>query len=161
MAAVETGQPRSHGKSKKKKQRVDVRIDLTPMVDVVLLMLTFFMLTTVFSKPQSIELNLPDRTIGGVPTSSLLTLRVGPDFRIYWNAGAEPKLQKVAFKDLCSFLVERSRSNPKLITLIKVDREATYASMVDVMDVLNLANITRFSLAPMQEADKKLIAKAG
>jgi biopolymer transport protein ExbD len=164
MAAVETGQPRSHGKSKKKKKRrVGVRIDMTPMVDVVLLLLTFFMLTTVFNKPQSMELNLPpdDKTTVEVAESSLLTLRVAPDFTIYWNNGADPKLQKVAFKDLRSFLIDRGKANPKLITLIKIDREATYKNMVDVMDELNMAKITRFSLAPMQDADKKLIAKAG
>jgi len=164
MAAVETGQPRASTKGKRKKRRVGVRIDMTPMVDVCMLLLTFFMLTTVFSKPQTMELNLPpdSKVQVEVAASSLLTLRVAKDFTIYWEVGNEPnKLQKVPFKDLRSFLAERLRNNSKLITLVKVDRDATYENMVDIMDELNLANITRFSLAPMNEGDKKLMAKAG
>ena len=161
MAAVETGQPRSHAKGKKKKRRVGVRVDMTPMVDVAMLLLTFFMLTTVFSKPQTMELNLPpdDKVTVEVAESNLLTLRVGQDGAIYWSIGTEvPK--KVEFKELRSKLVDQNKSNPKLITLVKVDRESTYNTMVDVMDELNLANITRFSLAPMTDADKTLMKKA-
>jgi biopolymer transport protein ExbD len=164
MAAVETGQPRSHGKGgKKKKKRVGVRIDMTPMVDVAMLLLTFFMLTTVFNMPQTMELNLPpdDNAKVEVGESSLITIRVAHDFTIYWNQGSDPKLQRVEFKELRKFLKERLQMNPKLITLVKVDREATYNNMVNIMDELNLANITRFSLAPMKDDDKKLMAKAG
>jgi biopolymer transport protein ExbD len=163
MAAVETGAPRSHGKVAKKhkrKRRLSIRIDMTPMVDVAFLLLTFFMLTTVFSKPQTMEINLPpDETKVEVAESNLLTLRVAADGGIFWNMGTElPK--KIAFAELRPLLLERSRANPKLITLVKVDREGTYTMMVDIMDELNLANITRFSLAPMLPADKDLLKKA-
>jgi biopolymer transport protein ExbD len=164
MAAVETGQPRSHGKQKKKKRRVGVRIDMTPMVDVVLLLLTFFMLTTMFNKPQAMEINLPPdaKTTVEVKESSLLTLRVAPDLTIYWNKGSDPKLQKLAMKDLRTFLTECNKENPQLITLLKIDRDATFKAMVDVMDeIVNMAKLQRFSLAPMTDVDKKLIAKAG
>lgn len=163
MAAVETGAPRSHGKVAKKhkrKRRLSIRIDMTPMVDVAFLLLTFFMLTTVFSKPQTMEINLPpDETKVEVAESNLLTLRIASDGGIFWNMGTEaPK--KIAFAELRGLLLERSRTNPKLITLVKVDRESTYNMMVDIMDELNLANITRFSLAPLLPADKDLLKKA-
>lgn len=164
MAAVETGQPRAHGKQKKKKRRVGVRIDMTPMVDVVLLLLTFFMLTTAFMKPQAMEINLPpdSKTTVEVAASSLLILRVAPNFTIYWSVGDDPKLQKIEFKDLRSFLVDRNKTNPKLITLLRIDREATFKNMVDIMDtIVNTAKVERFSIAPMTDADKKLMAKAG
>jgi biopolymer transport protein ExbD len=164
MAAVETGQPRAHGKQKKKKRRVGVRIDMTPMVDVVLLLLTFFMLTTAFMKPQAMEINLPPdtKTTVEVAESSLLTLRVSTDFTIFWSIGSDPKLQKMKFEDLRAFLVDRNKANPKLITLLKVDREATFKNMVDIMDtIVNTAKVERFSIAPMTDADKKLMAKAG
>ncbi len=162
MAAVETGPPRSHGKGKKKKKRrVGVRIDMTPMVDVAMLLLTFFMLTTVFSKPQTMELNMPPPTKVEVGQSSLLTLRVSPDFTIYWNKGNDPKLQKVSFADLRKFLIDQDHSTYKMVTLIKIDREAKYNDMVDLIDEINLANISRFSITPMDETDKKLMAKAG
>jgi biopolymer transport protein ExbD len=74
--------------------------------------------------------------------------------------GNEPTvLKKVAFKELRPLLVERLRSIPKLITLVQIDRDAKYNDMVDIMDELNLANITKFSIAPMKDVDKKLIAK--
>ncbi|HTP12950.1 MAG TPA: biopolymer transporter ExbD [Bacteroidota bacterium] len=164
MAAVETGQPRSHGKQKKKKRRVGVRIDMTPMVDVVLLLLTFFMLTTAFMKPQAMEINLPpnkQQTVD-VAESKLLILRVSSDFKIYWSVGSDTKLQKVDFKDLRSFLADRNKSTPGLIALLRIDRDATFKNMVDIMDTfVNTAKLERFSIAPMTDADKKLMAKAG
>jgi len=155
-AAPRGGHDRKKGK-KKKKRRLGVRIDNTPMVDVAFLLLTFFMLTTTLNRPQTMEINLPpnDATVE-VAQSNLLTLRVKEDGSIYWNMAVD-KPEKVAYKDLRSLMARQSAANPKLITLIKVDRKGKYHMMVDVMDELNLANITRFSLAPMQDADKKIL----
>jgi len=150
------------GKKKhKKKKRLNVRIDMTPMVDVVMLLITFFMLTTVFNTPLTMEIKLPPdfNTEVEVAESSLLTLRVLADGSIYWNQGFENP-QTVEFKDLHKLLVERLAANPKLICLVKVEREGTYKMMVDIMDELSIANITRFSFAPFKEFDKKFIAKA-
>ena len=163
MAGADVAESKSHAKGKKKKKkRAGVRIDMTPMVDVALLLLTFFMLTTVFNKPQTMELNLPpDKEVKvEVAASTLLTVRVAPNMQIYWNMGNEPTaLKKIAFKELRPLMVERLRSIPKLITLVQIDREAKYNDMVDIIDELNLANITRFSIAPLKDTDKKLIAR--
>ena len=134
---------------------------MTPMVDVAFLLLTFFMLTTYFSKPQTMELNLPpdDKATVEVAESNLLTLRVSASNEIFWNMGTEP-LQKIDLQRLRPFLLERNKNNPKLITLVKIDREGTYTMMVDMIDELNVAEITRFSLAPMTDGDKKLMDKA-
>jgi biopolymer transport protein ExbD len=162
MAAVDTAEPRAakRGKKKhKKKRRLGIRIDMTPMVDVAFLLLTFFMLTTTFSKPQTMEINLPPgESKVEVAESNLLTLRIMDDGSIFWNIGVEPP-KKIEFKDLHGLLVERSQSNPKLITLVKVDRKAKYKQMVDVMDELQVSNVTRFSLAPMLPQDKEEVAK--
>jgi biopolymer transport protein ExbD len=162
-AAVETGGGRGHkkgGKKHKKKRRIGIHLDMTPMVDIAFLLLTFFMLTSVFSRPQTMEINLPpEETTVEVAESNLLTIRVDSAGSIFWNMGIDPPAF-VAFKDLRGMLLERSRSNPKLITLVKVDRGGTYNMMVNIMDELNLANITRFSLAPMLQADKELLKKA-
>lgn len=55
MAAVDTAEHRGHkkGKKRKKARRIAIRIDMTPMVDVAFLLLTFFMLTTQMTKPQT------------------------------------------------------------------------------------------------------------
>jgi len=125
-------------------------------------LLTFFMLTTVFNKPQTMELNLPpDKEVKvEVAASTLLVVRVAPNMQIYWNMGNEPAaLKRVAFKELRPLLIEKLRGIPKLITLVQIDREAKYNDMVDVIDELNLANITKFSIAPLKDTDKKLIAR--
>jgi len=163
MAGADVAESKSHEKGKKrKKKRLAIRIDMTPMVDVVLLLLTFFMLTTVFSKPQTMELNLPpDSDVRvEVAATTLLIIRVTPNMDIYWNMGNEPTaLKKITFKELRPLLAERFHNIPRLITLVQIDREAKYSDMVDIIDELNLANITRFSIAPLKELDKKLISK--
>lgn len=163
MAGVDVGGGRSsrkrHGK-KKAKKRINIRIDMTPMVDVAFLLLTFFMLTTVFRKPQTLEINLPPKDVDvKIAESNLMTLRVDENLNIYWNMGIEvPK--KIKFDDLRKFLQEKSKENPKLVVLIKIDRKSKYHAMIDIIDELNLANLTRFSLAPMTDIDKKEMARA-
>ncbi|MFA6468071.1 MAG: biopolymer transporter ExbD [Bacteroidota bacterium] len=166
MADVDLSQSKGkqkHG-GKKKRKRINVRIDMTPMVDVAFLLLTFFMLTTSMSKPQTMEINLPPSdTKADVAESNLLTLRITEDFRVFWNVGTEKPVtvdganKKERLINLGKLLKERSRANPKLITLIKVDGKAKYIDMVDVMDELNINDISRFSLAPMEDKDKKEI----
>ena len=157
------GAPRGHDKKKKKhkkKRRLGVRIDMTPMVDVAFLLLTFFMLTTTMNRPQTMEINLPpdNKAKVEIAQSNLMTLLVKENGDIYWAIGDQPP-EKVAFKDLQTTLKQKNRDNPKLVTLIKIDRKGKYNMMVDIMDELNLANVTRFSLAPMTDADKTVLAK--
>ena len=164
MAGMDGGAaPRGHDKKKKKHKkmrRLGVRLDMTPMVDVAFLLLTFFMLTTTMNRPQTMEINLPPGEAKvEIAESNLLTLRVKDDGSIYWNI-AHDAPQKVAYKDLRALMVQKNQQNPKLVTLIKVDRKGKYHMMVDIMDELNLANVTRFSLAPLVDADKQELAKA-
>ena len=165
MGAVESGgESKSHargGKKHKKKRRLRIRIDMTPMVDVAFLLLTFFMLTTYFSKPQTMELNLPadEKAQVEVAESNLLTIRVASDGQLYWNIGMDPANQ-IDVKELRKFLVDKNKENPKLITLLKIDRDGKYNMLIKVMDEINIAQVTRFSLAPMTEYDKRQIQKA-
>ena len=163
MAGMDAGAaPRGHDKKKKKHKkmrRLGVRIDMTPMVDVAFLLLTFFMLTTSMRRPQTMEINLPPgKAIVEVAQSNLLTLLVKENGTIYWTIGMDPP-QKVDFKDFGSLIRQKNQQNQRLITLIKVDRKGKYHYMVDIMDELNLANVNRFSLAPMTDADKLILQK--
>ena len=164
MAGMDGGAaPRGHDKKKKKhkkKRRLGVRIDMTPLVDVAFLLLTFFIMTTTMNRPQTMEINLPPKdTKVEVAQSNLLTLRIKEDGSIYWNIADEVP-QKVEYKNLRAMMVQKNQQNAKLITLIQVDRKGKYHMMVDIMDELNLANVTRFSLAPLTDADKKKLEKA-
>jgi len=159
VAAPKTREPKGHKKIGKK--RVGIRIDMTPMVDVVMLLITFFMLTTVFNTPQTMEINLPPdpKARVEVAETSLMTLRVMSDGSVYWNMGIETP-NPVAFKELRPLIAEHLNLNSKLIILLKVDREGTFEQMVDIMDELNLANVTRFSLAPLTAMDKEYLQKS-
>ena len=162
MAEVQSsgGGAKKRHQKKHRKKRMPVRIDMTPMVDVAFLLLTFFMLTTVFNAPQTMEINMPpeDNKIE-VPESNLLNLRIDQHGEIFWSKGSEIP-HKIPFSQVRSLVTNESKANAKLVTLIKVDREGTYHSLVDIMDELNLASITRFSLAPLEQADKDLMAQA-
>ena len=156
-------EPRKHGKAKKRKKgrRVGIRIDMTPLVDVAFLLLTFFMLTTSMSRPQTMEINLPpdEKVKVEIAESNLLTIRVNAKGEIFWNFALDlPK--KIEFADLRKFLTEKAAANPKLTVLLKIDREGKYNTMVNMIDEFNESKITRFSLGPMQDQDKALMAKA-
>ena len=134
---------------------------MTPMVDVAFLLLTFFMLTTYFSKPQTMELNLPpdEKAQVEVAESNLLTIRIAPDGVVFWNTGTDPA-NKIEMKELRKFLKDKNKENPKLITLLKIDRDGKYEYLVKAMDEVALAKVERFSLAQMNEYDKRQIQKA-
>ena len=143
-----------------KKGRVAVRMDMTPMVDIAFLLLTFFMLTTVFRKPQTLEINLPPKeTNVKIAESNLMTLRVDENDSLYWNMGIELP-HKIKYEELRTFLENKAKENPKLVVLVKIDRKSKYHIMIDIIDELNLANLNRFSLAPMTDIDKKEMSKA-
>jgi biopolymer transport protein ExbD len=156
----EGGGRKKHGK-KKAKKRVSIRIDMTPMVDVAFLLLTFFMLTTVFRKPDTLEINLPPDKNAEVKMaeSNLLQIRCDENMNLYWNVGFEIP-HRFKFEDLRKFLQDKAKENPKFVVLIKVDRKAKYHALIDIIDELNLAQLGRFSMAPITDIDKKEMSKA-
>src|ERR1039458_8600569 len=117
----------SGGKKGKKRARLGVRLDMTPMVDVAFLLLTFFMLATTLLAPQVMEVTLPpDSEIRvAAAESPLLTLRIRKDLTVFWNMGNEAP-QKIEQKEVLGKLREHLQINPKLSTLIKIDRDARY-----------------------------------
>jgi biopolymer transport protein ExbD len=159
MGAVDTPERAAKGKGglHRPKRRVRVRIDMTPMVDVAFLLLIFFMVTTVFRKPQAMEVNLPPENAKvQVPESNVMTLYVRADQRIYYRMGTGG-IGATQKKDLIELFQDNEKMNPELIILAKVDRRATYETMVDMMDALALAEMTRFSLIPMAPDDAQLV----
>jgi biopolymer transport protein ExbD len=147
----------SKRKKKRSKRRTGIVLDMTPMVDIAFLLLTFFMLTTTMSKPTTMEINLPpNETKVEVAESNLLTLRVSDKSEYYWNMGVD-KPEKTTFAEIRQLFQNKLTENPKLIALLKVDRKAKYSHMVDVLDEFALINLTKFSIAPMTEDDMKML----
>ncbi len=93
----EQGSDKKHKKVRAKKS--STHIDMTPMVDLAFLLLTFFMLTTTFSKPKTMDITMPvkdevkdeDRT--KVPASQTLSLLLTENDRIIWYMGVDDPAQ--------------------------------------------------------------------
>jgi biopolymer transport protein ExbD len=136
-----------------KKKRVGVRIDMTPMVDVAFLLLIFFMVTTVFRRPLAMEVNMPEPDARvEVPESNVMTVYVDKDESLFVKMG-KGEIVPVTWADLEPSFAANAEANPNLIILVKIHRDARYEPMVDMMDLLEDANMERFSLIPMKEAD--------
>ena len=91
-AEVQESSGKKRGKGKQKK--MTVRVDFTPMVDMNMLLITFFMLCTTLSKPQTMEISMPsnDKNIteeqkSMVKASQAITLLLGPDNKLYYYEG--------------------------------------------------------------------------
>src|SRR5262245_39268451 len=95
MAGVDVGGGGGGGGKKgrglrKMKRRARIRIDMTPMVDVAFLLLIFFMVTTVFRRPQALEMTIPaEKAEQEIPEQNVLQIRVTKDEQLYWNIGFE------------------------------------------------------------------------
>jgi biopolymer transport protein ExbD len=144
-------------------KRIGIKIDMTPMVDVAFLLLIFFMCTTVFRKPQALEINLPPdpKAKVEIAESNVLTLRVAApedksrgEIRTFWALGKQPYKEE-KLQDLVTVFSEEGKKNPKLVVLVKIDRQAKYKYMVNIIDQLQFAELNRFSLAPLTPAEKQ------
>lgn len=141
------------GPPSRKPKRNGVSMDMTAMVDLAFLLLIFFMVTTVFRRPLAMEINMPEPGAKVlVPESNVTTLYVLRTDQIVSRVGKGERAP-VEWKNLEKFLRDGAAVNDKLIVLVKVDPEAPYERMVDMMDILDDANMSRFSLVVMTDAD--------
>ena len=164
MGAVDTPERRS-GKKKgfsasRKKRRLGIRIDMTPMVDVAFLLLIFFMVTTVFRTPKALEINLPPKDIKqDVGISKTFQIRVIADGRLYWKDGASTApWTRASVTDLKNVLAPY-RGNGDKIIVVNIDRDADFDNMVNMLDELHAAKLTRFSINPLTDKDKAEVEK--
>jgi biopolymer transport protein ExbD len=108
---------------KKKPKKGDARVDMTPMVDLMSLLITFFMLTAAFSKPKVMDIVLPEKLkkdeiveTPKIAESRTLNIILGPNDVVYWYPGkADPDvtiLQETDFSatGIRQVLLERNRA---------------------------------------------------
>jgi biopolymer transport protein ExbD len=121
MAEVQVQENTKGGKKKPKKG--DAHVDMTPMVDLMSLLITFFMLTAAFSKPKVMEIVLPEKIKKGekveppkIAESRTLNVILGPNDKVYWYPGkADPAvtvLQETDFSatGIRKVLLDRNRA---------------------------------------------------
>ena len=105
MAEVSSEHQGSEGKHKKvRAKKSSTHIDMTPMVDLAFLLLTFFMLSTTFSKPKTMEINMPvkpDKPDNELKVNNAVTLLLTDKNKIFWYFGEfkpeETKLDEASF----------------------------------------------------------------
>jgi len=133
-------QKRGNSGKRKAKGRVGFRLDMTPLVDITFLLLTFFMLTTSMITPQTMEMNVPPELEKEVEVreSELVIIRVRADGKMFINMGNEDPEAPVTMKELHKFVVDKNvdLENRAIVTL-KASGEAPYGQVVQILDELN------------------------
>ncbi len=139
---------------KKRPKHHSTHIDMTPMVDLMCLLITFFMLTTAFSKSKVMEIALPERDpkVKPPPVSKARTVNIilGPENKVFWYPGmvenpkSPPPLQETNFSDqgIRKILLER---NKFLFKKVAAFREKTIKENPTMSRDSLLANIKRFN----------------
>jgi biopolymer transport protein ExbD len=159
----------SFASKRKKKKRVGFVLDMTPLVDIAFLLLTFFMLSTTLATPQTMEMSIPPETDNiDVKQSELLILYVRDDSKIFKSVGGDVPVPVKDLKELRSVAVaENLRLKNKLITSLKFGKKVPYGFVVSVLDELNVAEVDitqklssenmkrerKFALTPMTEKE--------
>ena len=133
MASVDTG----GGEHKKgQPQKINLRVDFTPMVDMNMLLITFFMFCTTLSKPQTMDIVMPtkDKDLteddkNQVKASKAITLILGEDDKIYYYMGEPNYNDYTSLKEtsygaggLRDILLERNRDAVAQMRELKIDR---------------------------------------
>lgn len=158
---------KQNGKVFQKKQLI--RVDMTPMVDLGFLLITFFMLATSFSKPNVMDLSLPagENVKGNVINfKNQITFIIGKNDRIFFYQ-AEKKdlkpeiLQETSFTDdKITKVIETAKKNapkPDLFTvIIKPTEDANYKNFVDVLDEMAITDSQRYGISEIADAEKKV-----
>jgi biopolymer transport protein ExbD len=163
MAEISQGSGKKDGKVRSKK--TSTRIDMTPMVDLAFLLLTFFVMTTTLNKPQTMEITMPEKPKAEdkqpmVNEKRVLTLVLGGDDKVYWYLGiTDPKVELSNFSNdgIRKVLLQQNAQIKEMVVLIKPSDESKYKNVVDILDEMNISNIARFALVDITPVDKELI----
>ncbi len=185
MAEMDTsssGGGKKHGGTKSKKH--STRVDMTPMVDLGFLLITFFMLTTTMSKPKTMDLIMPKDTKNEeeqnkVKESTALTILLGKNDKVYYyeglaqdpNAASNPDFFKAttfaAKGGIRDEIIKKKEEVAKMrnakgepedvVVIIKADDESTYKNFVGILDEMAINRISRYATVDITDQDKQWI----
>jgi len=172
------GGGKKDGKVRSKKS--DPRVDLTAMVDLAFLLITFFMLTTSLSKPQSMDLGLPDKEDKKEPVKDIkvdqrrtMTIIMGDNDKIKWYHGlleapevdgkptdaeyGKNGLRKEILKRVVSIPQVTGSKDKGLIVIIKPTKKSTYRNLVDVLDEMAICKVPTYAIVNDISPEEKSI----
>lgn len=185
MAEMDTSS-KGGGKHDKgtKSKKLSTRVDMTPMVDLGFLLITFFMLTTTMSKPKTMDLIMPKETEkeeeqNKVKESTALTILLGKKDQVYYyeglaqdpNASSNPDFFKattfsntngirdviIKKRDEVARLRNFKGEPEDVVVIIKADDGSTYKNFVDLLDEMAINRIQRYATVDISDQDKQWI----
>jgi len=167
MAEMDTsgGGHKKKGPGVKKSKKQSTRVDLTPMVDLGFLLITFFIFTTTMSQPTAMKLNLPKdvekpEDQNKLKESAAFTVMPSKNDRIFYYEGLDPsKLQQTTFKQVRDIILDKKRrTDPKdFMVIIKPTKDATYKNAVDILDEMKIDDVKRYALVNISPDEYKFI----
>jgi biopolymer transport protein ExbD len=170
MAEMDTSGGGGHkkGPGVKKSKKLSTRVDLTPMVDLGFLLITFFIFTTTMSQPTAMRLFLPKDTDkpeeqNKVKASGALTLLLGNNDVIYYYEGElapdGSNFKTTTFKEVRDVIINKKKAtDPKdFVVVIKPNAESTYKNAIDALDEMKINDVKRYALVDISDVENMLI----
>jgi biopolymer transport protein ExbD len=166
MAELNTGDGGGKKGGKVRSKKSNAKVDLTAMVDLAFLLITFFMLTTTLSKPQSMSLGLPDKNPDEesadikVDENRTMTVMLGDDNKMVFYMGllatpiAGPKeitfgkdgLRKEILKRKQSVLAYTGNKDKGMIVIIKPSKKSNYKNVIDILDEMAISDVPTYTI---------------
>lgn len=168
MAAIEEGGDsggHKKGPGVKKAKKLSTRVDMTPMVDLGFLLITFFIFSTTMSQPTAMPLLMPKDTDkveeqNKVKASGALTIMMGKNDGIYYYEGDDPtKIEASDYKKIREVILNKKKStDPKdFVVVIKPNDEANYQNMVAILDEMTINEVKKFALVSISPQENELL----
>ncbi len=162
------GHKKGPGVKKSKKQ--STRVDLTPMVDLGFLLITFFIFTTTMSTPTAFQLNMPadakkPEEESLAKQSGVLTVLLGKDDHVFYYEGQLKEdgsnFKTSNFKEIRDVIVRKKMSTPEkdFVVIIKSSDDAKFKNLVDILDEMKINVAKRYALVDIAPADKIFMDK--
>jgi len=179
MAELNTDSGGGKGGKKVRSKKQNAGVDLTAMVDLAFLLITFFMLTTSLAKPQSMELTMPDKE-GVTETekqeakeSKTMTILIGKDNSLKYYMGMFDKpfngigptdsaygkqgIRQVILQKMANLKAQGHVDKDGLLVLIKSTDDATYTNMIDILDEMAITGVKLYAINDMTDAEKEIM----
>lgn len=176
MAEMDTSSGGGHkkGTGVKKAKKQSTRVDLTPMVDLGFLLITFFIFTTTMSQPTAMKLFLPKDTDNPeeqnkAKESGALTILLGKDDHIFYYEGILNTENASANFKSANFgsgedgirnviLRKKATTNEKdLVIVIKPSDECNYKNVIDMLDEMTINVVKTYALVDISQVEVDLI----
>lgn len=152
------------------RKRYNPRTDMTPMVDLAFLLISFFIMTTEMTKPGKMDLNMPkDGPPMGTKSSTTITFLLDESQQLFWYDGETATAIKenqihttdYSAKGLRSIIQQKQQqlgtNREELMVLIKPMNTAAYRSIVKVLDEMFINAVKRYALVNTTDEEVKAI----